>query len=219
MKEYQIAYSRPKKPVRTLIVDTKPRFKAQWELNGFPTSASGRYFRWGYGSGILADSCVLPGGSRIGSELDQLWRLGHKIAIVQTEEESEWAHASATATVFYERYGASLPRIVFVDELADFFKWRALADIFQRIARNGRERDVALIAGSQRPRKVPVEVMTEMRRLYMFMLDYAEDVKHVMQFGIPRDVWMPQGYSFYMFDKKLRMEQPSNAYYQLKVDL
>lgn len=217
MKEYQLAYSRPKKEVRTLIVDTKPRFKAEFELNGFPTSASGRYHKWGYGSGILAGSCVLPGGSRISAELDQVWRLGHKIAIVQTEEETEWAHASSVATVFYERYGAHIPRLVVVDELADFYKWRALADVFQRIARNGRERDVALLAGSQRPRKVPTEVMTEMRRLYMFMLDYYEDIKHVWEFGIPRNTMMPQGYSFYMFDKKLRLEYPSNAYYQLKL--
>jgi hypothetical protein len=219
MKEYQLAYSQKKKPVRTLIVDTKPRFKAQWELNGFPTAASGRYNKWGYGSGVLQGSYVLTGADRIGSELDQVWRLGGDIAIVQTDTESEWQYASQTATEFYERYGANIPRLVVVDELADFFKWRSLGDIFQRISRNGRERDCALITGSQRPRKVPVEVMTEMLRMYMFELDYGEDLKHAMQFGIPRNIWLPTGHTFYMYDKKLKLEYPSNGYFALNPEV
>lgn len=219
MKEYQSSHSKKKKPVRTLIVDTKPRFKAQWELNGFPTAASGRYNKWGYGSGVLPNSYVLAGAAGIGSELDQIWRLGGNIAIVQTEAESEWQYASEVASEFYERYGADIPRLVIVDELADFYKWRALGDIFQRISRNGRERDCALISGSQRPRKVPVEVMTEMLRLYMFELDFAEDLKHVMQFGIPRNIWLPTGHSFYMYDKKMKLKYPSNGYFNLNSEV
>lgn len=216
MKSYQVVYGQDN-PVRTLIVDTKPRFRAQYELNGFSTKLSKRYAKWGYGSGVIEGSFVLSGAGNIKSELDQVWRLGGHTAIVHTERESEWGYASDVATEFYESYGANTPRLLLVDELADFFRYRATGDIFQRVARNGRERDVALLTGSQRPRKVPVETLTEMRRLYMFKLDFIEDIKHVWAFGIPRGTKRPTGHVFYMYDKDLEMENPSNAYYELSL--
>jgi len=219
MHTYQMAYSLPKIPVRTLIVDTKPRFKAAYELNGVSTFTSRRYAKWGYGSGVIPNSFVVPGIGRLKSELDQVWRLGGTVAIVQSESKTEWDTVSAMAEAFYEGYGAGYPRLLVVDELADFFEFRSLGDIFQRVARNGRERDVALIAGSQRPRKVPVEIMTEMLRLYMFELMSYEDLKHLMGFGLPRDEiernGLPANHTFYMYDRKLKLEAPSNMYYEL----
>lgn len=218
MKEYQREYSTGIHSVRTLIVDTKPRFKGEYELNGFGTKLSKRYSKWGHGSGVVAGSIVLPGQSSIRSELDQVFRLGYHTAIVQCERESEWGYASDVATHFYEDFGSSIPRLLVVDELADFFKYRSFGDIFQRVARNGRERNVALITGSQRPRKIPVEIMTEMKRLYMFQLDFFEDIKHVWAFGIPRGTLKPSGHNFYMFDRELGLEKPSNDYYKLALD-
>src|SRR6266700_200734 len=160
MSEYQRTYSTENnnpnwfnktwKGVRTLIIDTKPRFRAEMELSGISTSLSRRYVKWGYGSDVIPGSYALQqkhAGS-IKSQLDQIWRLGGHTAICSTERETEWSWASECATTFFERYGASIPRLLFVDELGDFFKYRSMADIFQRVARNGRERDMAFIAGS-----------------------------------------------------------------------
>jgi hypothetical protein len=195
------------------------------ETNGIPTNWSRRYSKWGYGSGVIPESFAMPGkeahNSRpswfggIKSDLDQIWRLGGKTAIVHAESEDEWDYVSHTATVFYEEYGAEFNRLVFVDELADFFTRRSLGDIFQRISRNGRERNVALVAGSQRPRKVPLEVLTEMQRLYLFEIDFLEDLQRVFQFGIPKDVIVPTGHTFYMYDRKLKLEGVSDKYYNL----
>lgn len=215
MNAYRKEYSEEDLPVRTLIIDTKPRFKAEYELNGVPTFLSGRYKKWGYGSGIIPDSYVLPKKVPILHELNQVWRLGGNIAIVQSESQSEWPEVIKYAESFYEEYGAKYPRLLFVDELADFFEMRSLGDIFRRVARNGRERDVSLIAGSQRPRRIPVEIMTEMKRIYMFELNFMEDIKHVFQFGIPRDLMQPIGHQFYMFDRHLKNEEPSHKYYEL----
>lgn len=211
-------YSEEKKQVRALIIDTKPRFRAEFELSGITTEISRRYAKWGYGSGVLKGSYVLPRQLSIGQELDQVWRLGGTIAIAYTEEESEWEYVSRAATTFYERYGSRYPRVLYVDELADFFKQRSLGDIFQRVARNGRERDVALIAGSQRPRKVPLEVMTEMQRMYMFELDFEEDIKHVFQFGIPKGTRSPEGHTFYLYDRSLKTNEPSDMYFELDLE-
>lgn len=216
MKEYQSAYSTSRQPVKTLIIDTKPRFRAELELNGLSTAATRRYAKWGYGSGVIPGSYVLPGRQGIKSELDQVWRLGGNIAIASAESKHEWDYVTNVARTFYEGYGANNgPRLLLVDELADFFERRTLGDIFQRIARNGRERDCGLIAGSQRPRKVPVEIMTEMLRLYMFELQYEEDLKHLYQFGIPKETLVPSGHIFFMWDRKLKLEWPSNGYHEL----
>ena len=222
MNEYRLAYSKKKKPVRTLIIDTKPRWKAEKLINGIPTSWTGRYRKWGYGSGVLPGSYALPGKyiyswGGIKDDLDQIWRLGGDIAIAHAETEEEWDYVSRAASTFYEGYGADIPRLLFVDELADFYKYRALGDIFQRVSRNGRERNVALIAGSQRPRKVPLEVLTEMQRMYLFECDFEEDLQRVFQFGIPRDVVIPTGHTFYMYDRKMKRNGASDGYYQLNI--
>ena len=220
MNTYIQTYSTAKQLVRVLIIDTKPRFRAQFELNGLTTEATRRYAKWGYGSGVIPGSYVLPGNAPILHELNQVWRLGGSIAIASAESKAEWPYVTNVARKFYEGYGAIHgPRLLLVDELADFFEMRTLGDIFQRVARNGRERDVGLIAGSQRPRKVPKEIMTEFLRLYMFELQWIEgaesDLKHVMQFGLPSDVIVPEGHTFYMWDRKLKRTPPSDMYYEL----
>lgn len=224
MDNYQRAYSLPKFPVRTLIVDTKPRFMAERELNGLTTLETGRYKKWFIdGSGIIPNSYVLPRRYKIRDELEQCWKLGGTVAIIQSEAKEEWGELIEYVKYFYEGYGAKYPRLVVVDELADFYERRLLTDIFQRICRNGRERDCAFIAGSQRPRKVPVETMTELLRMYLFELDYEEDIKHVVQFGLPwkgiptRELQsvIPTGHSFFLWDRKLKEREPSNMYYEL----
>jgi len=216
MAEYQREYSTEKKPVRTLIIDTKPRFRAEKELYGVSTRVSRRYRKWGYGSGEIPNSYALPQSGSIKGNLNQVWRLGGTTAIASTERESEWGWAAETARTFYEGYGAKFPRLIFVDELSDFFISRTLSDIFQRIARNGRERDCALIAGSQRPRKIPVEIMSEMNRVYLFHIDYSEDVKNILRYGVPQDTIIPSmGHTFFMYDHELGETPPSKGYYEL----
>ena len=214
MREYQIAYSKTSKLVRTLIVDTKPRWKAERELNGLTTKQSGRYRKWGYGSGTLPGSYVLSGKGKVFDQLEQVWSFGGTIAIVQTERESEWPSAIEAARGFYEQYGADIPRLIVVDELADFYNRSNLADIFQRVARNGRERNCALLSGSQRPRKIPVEILTEMTRLYQFELDNKDDLNRVEDMGIPQHM-LPTGHAFYLWDKELKYQYPSDKYYEL----
>lgn len=215
MAEYIRAYNTTKNLVRCLIIDTKPRWRAEREVNGLSTDLSGRYNKWEYGSGVIPNSYTLHQRASIKQQLDQIWSYKSSIAIVQTEKEEEWEWASEVAVKFYEGYGAAVPRLVIVDELADFYKKRMLADIFQRIARNGRERGVALICGSQRPRKIPVEILTEMTRLYMFELDNKDDTDRVQEMGIPELVYKPSGFEFFLWDKKLKTEYPSNGYFQL----
>lgn len=215
--EYARAYSTAKQAVRTLVIDTKPRFKAEHELSGVTTKTSRRYAKWGMGSDVFGNSYALARQQGIKTELDRVWGLGGTIAIAHADGERDWGYVARVAATFYEAYGAAIPRLIYVDELADFFKYRSMGEIFTRIARNGRERNIALIACSQRPRKIPTEVITELKRLYMFSLSYKDDIKHVYEFGIPPDTQPPEGHTFYMYDKELKLQWPSNAYHELQL--
>jgi hypothetical protein len=201
-----------------LVIDTKPRFHAEWELNGLSTNTTRRYKNWGIGSKVFKNSFVVPGNQNVKKELDFIWSLKGNVAIVHAERAADLPFVSHVASVFFDSYSASIPRLVFVDELADFYRRVSLGDIFMRIARVGRERNCALIACSQRPRKIPTEVITELKRLYMFELSYREDMKHIYEFGIPEYVVKPEGHAFYMYDKELKFSFPSNAYHELRLE-
>ncbi len=167
----------------------------------------------------------MPGSYRISldgnirSELDAVWRAKSRIAIAQVRPGDivDLRSLEHVATVFYRDYSDTIPRIVLVDELADFFAVRGSGGgIFWQIARSGRELNVALMAGSQRPSYIPNVVMTESDRLYLFTLDYTEDMKKVYAMGVPKTVPVPQqAHSFFYWDKFTRFEAPSGREYIL----
>jgi hypothetical protein len=122
------------------------------------------------------------------------------------------------ATIFYGEYSDRIPRAICVDELADFYEIsrRSGTGIFTQAARSGRELNIALFAASQRPSYIPTVVMTECDRLYLFQLDYKEDMKKVYSMGVPQDVRVPSvDHSFFYWDKFLRFSGQSGLYYKL----
>jgi DNA helicase HerA-like ATPase len=167
----------------------------------------------------------VPGSYRINlagnikSELDAIWRAGSRIAIAQTHpgDIADLRALEHVAIIFYRDYSDAIPRVILVDELADFFEVRKSGGgIFWQTARSGRELNVALMAGSQRPSYIPNVVMTESDRLYLFTLDYAEDMKKVYSMGVPKTVPVPQqAHAFFYWDKFKRFEAPSGREYIL----
>lgn len=204
---------------RALIIDSKPRFKAQWSTDGI--TAKRHYKNWSRGE-------YVPGSYRIDLEadykqqLDAVWRARASIAIAQCPPGSiADLHAlELVATCFYREYSDRTPRIILVDELADFFEVRKSGGgIFWQTARSGRELNVALMAGSQRPSYIPNVVMTESDRLYLFTLDYVEDMKKVYSMGVPKTVTVPQiEHSFFYWDKFKRFTEPSGREYVLDLE-
>ncbi len=61
--------------------------------------------------------------------------------------------------------------------------------------------------------------MTEADRLYLFALDYHEDMKKVYSMGVPKDVVVPQKeHAFFYWDKFKRFAQPSGREYVLNLE-
>jgi hypothetical protein len=199
-----------------LYIDSKPRFRAEFELNGVSTDISRRYKAWdkNYGK-FIPGSFVLPLHD-VGTELKQVWRLGGNIAIAQAEKPEQWPLLMEAATKFYESSHGKIERLVYVNELSDFFEVKKIGGIFWLIARSGREKKCAIAAETQRPVYIPKVLLTEMKRLYLFQLDNEDDIKAIHNMGVPATYRPPAvEYSFLFWDKRLREKPPSGNYYKL----
>jgi hypothetical protein len=197
----------PKAPM--LLLDTKPRFRAERELNG--ASAAHRYKHWDYGSPIPG-SVVLDYRERnYGMQLAQ--DLGARIWIFQDEREAvRPLMLDAAEWFFAHAKGPRLPRLLVVDETLDFFSRNgypvkgASSDILLRVARAGRERGVLGLFATQRPSGIPPQLYVEATKVYLFRLDRDEDVKTLIANGaMPRDTWPPEeDRIFKYYDKRTK---------------
>lgn len=189
---------------RALIVDTKPHFMAEWDVSG--TSAAYRYRKYD-----RSKMCYIKGSYRLPLDvsfkksLDQVWRHGGRVAIVQVSQPGsmqEWPLLMSATKVFYEKYGHEPPRLVWVNELADFFEVQKLGGIFWLLPRSGGELNVSFLWETQRPAYIPKTVMTEAGRLYVFQLDYSEDIKRLYEVGFPKETPLPdRDHEFLLYDK------------------
>ncbi len=219
LAELMVTLLRQRQPkTQCLYIDSKPRFRAEYELNGLSTKASRRYRKWDkkYGE-TIPGSYVLPLRDPK-AELEQIWRLGGHVAIAQTNSSDEWGSLMAAAEAFYEDSFGKVERLVYVNELSDFFEVKKIGGIFWLIARSGREKKVSLIAETQRPVYVPKVVMTESVQIYLFKLKYLEDMKRMWEMGIPRDVEpVKEDHTFFYWHTKEMKRSPSGEYYRLRL--
>lgn len=192
---------------RVLIDDSKPRFRADWQLNGL--SAKRVYRKWGHGASV-SDSVLLPLSGSPDANLKQAWRLGHQVAIAQVDrvrglDDAPWLLEYMRA--FFADSSRKRHQLVAVDEMADFFSSSGAfgrGHPITQIARSGREVGCAMIGCSQRPRNIPPQVITEASQLYVFRLDYGKDLKHLQEHGMPDDAREPEAENAFLFYDKRR---------------
>jgi hypothetical protein len=187
---------------RRLILDTKPRFMAQWAANGM--SARGRYKNWSHGQ-YVPDSIVVD-------DPRDLRRAFHdyRTVIMQSRPgetmKPRLTRLLAGAEWFLDDSRKNRPQLMQVDETMDFFNVsgssRAGNDILERIARAGRERGTAALYCSQRTKSIPTPIMEEMQRLYCFRIDARGDVKRLTEMGAPSFAPPTEDYQFYYWYKR-----------------
>jgi energy-coupling factor transporter ATP-binding protein EcfA2 len=192
---------------RTLIADTKPRFRAEWELNG--RKAAHRYKHWDHGAPIPGSYVLDLALPDFG--MSTAWKLGAKVVIAQSERMAEWPIILDVIDAFFREARANRPQLLYVDELMDFFQRSghplkgASYDSILRSVRAGRERGLAVLTGSQRPVGIPVQIVSELTKLYLFRLDNENDIDHLEDFGIPANATLPhKDRDFYYYDKTVR---------------
>jgi hypothetical protein len=167
---------------RRLILDSKPRYRAEFTARGLP--AKRRYRQWSHGQ-FIPGSVVVDDPS----ELAAAWKMGARTVIAQCEGSRELTRLVMTANAFLRDSRRSRPQLCQVDETLDFYHSngspRGGDDTITQIARAGRERGTAGLFGSQRTHGLAATLMAELNRLYAFRVDYAADRKRFGEFGAP----------------------------------
>lgn len=188
----------------TIIADTKPRFQATRELDGRPTSVSRRYSKDDWGEPI-ENSVALP-LINVRQEIRMARSLRYNVAIAQIKERNHVniMKVSDAIRYAYEDRPPKKPLFVYVDELNNFFRDapKAAANPIIMTLTSGGERSVAFLGAAQRPRHISVEALESLTKLYWFHTPFSEDVKHLMNMGVPKDAKPPSMYyQFYFFDR------------------
>lgn len=164
---------------RCHIADTKPRYKAQWRATG--RSAKALYKRWDHGA-------FVPGSVLVTSpaDMDTAWATGHRITICSTRRYA--LSQDQCIAHLYENGRRGMPRLLVVDETADFFSGNAMprgTGAVVDCSRSGAEQDLAELCCSQRTRGISPHLMEHMSKLYAFALDMQSDALRYNEFGAP----------------------------------
>lgn len=182
-----------------VILDTKPRYRATWQLNGLRA----RYKHWVKGDSI-PDSVAIHSAAELGER--RLVR--SRCVIFQScypdgEQVPRYEdQAAELAERVFRQSHPGLPTLLYVDETYDLAHGSAgIVDRrLLRTVRAGRERNMAVLMGAQRPRSIPLPILTESNRLYVFMLEFDEDHKYLRKHGAQlRQV--PLGHAFVMAER------------------
>jgi DNA helicase HerA-like ATPase len=204
---------------RTLILDSKPRFRAEWELNGLSTRVSRRYKGWKRGQ-VVPGSVVLPLRSQPKAELAQAWKQKHKVVIAQIDDLDYTPWLLANLREFYRTAKDGQANLVYVDEIADFFSTSGTygkGHPMVQTIRSGREKGIAFLAASQRPRSIPASAMTEASQFYVFELAHEDDWKHLHNHGLPKDARVPDEDHAFFFYSRLRRGAVRQGYFRLNL--
>lgn len=209
---------------RIVVLDSKPHFRGEKELNGLPATL--RYRRWddGYGS-RLPGSVVLPPSGDAARDVRWAWEQGYQVILAQTSpsrSELPWLAAVIEAAYRCKRKNEQL--LLYIDETNHFFRWkRSLGNAIVNTLTSGGERNVGCLLGGQRPANISVEAMESATNLYWFYTPYVEDVKKLRAMDVPVDARPPvAGTHGFYFHSRLRPVRgvcmlPQAAVEQLKV--
>lgn len=167
---------------RRMILDSKPRYRAQWTAQGLP--AARRYRRWDHGP-VIADSVVVDDPR----DLELAWRTGARTVIVQCERRAETPRLLAAAAMFLDSSRANRPQLLQVDETGDYYHSNGSPrdgnDVLERAARAGRERGTACLFGNQRTKGMAEPILSQVTKIYLMRLDARGDVKRLHEMGMP----------------------------------
>lgn len=200
LAEYLIASWREEyENSHTVIFDSKPRFKAEYELNGLRTNV--RYRNWDWGQ-TIPGSVVIP-LKNPRAELKFAWSQGYKVVIAQIMRRTDIMRLDVAMQAAYEDRKKNTPLFFYVDEMNNFFRASRSATVGITMAiTSGGEKSTAFLGAAQRPRWIGVEAMESMTKLYWFMTPFVEDIKHLRSMGVPPDARPPdRKYVFYFFDR------------------
>lgn len=210
--------------VRGLLLDTKPRFRAELEKRGPIVRDASRHYRdWEKGP-------VVPGSYRIDihsdSPLKGYWKPDDpcRIAIAQTEEESDRPLLLNIANQWYQARARGADRLFICDELLDFYHANGVcisprANVPLKVNRAGGERGIGGLYGAQRPKGIPIQITEELTILYLFHLRFKKDMNYLYENGVPTHIEPPEeDYAFRVISINPGGKAEDRGLYRLKLE-
>lgn len=182
-----------------VIIDTKPRYRATWLLSGMRA----KYKHWVDGDSIPGSVAIHAAG-----ELRDRRLVKSRCVIFQSMHPSGEQvpayedQAAALADMTFRQSHPGQPTLLYVDETYDLAHGSAgIVDRrLLRTVRAGRERNMAVLMGAQRPRSIPLPILTESNRLYVFNLEFDEDIKYLQKHGAQLRA-VPSGHEFVLAER------------------
>jgi energy-coupling factor transporter ATP-binding protein EcfA2 len=180
---------------RILVLDTKPRWRAETQADGTHTRRLYRNF---------AKGDTIPGSVSLTRAMDWpiVWsRDANPTQTVIAQRingthKANMAFQVGCAEAFFRSQSFKRPSLIYFDEGMDFFTASASAvagsDIVQRCFRAGREKGLASLIGMQRPVGLNKQTLTELNYCALFRINNTEDVKRMLEMGWPKDAPSPK---------------------------
>ena len=83
-------------------------------------------------------------------------------------------------TLMTSKYGRG--RVIYIDEIFHLGFGQSFPDWLSKGISTARQKKISIWTCSQRPTNVPMSILTESRRVYIFYLSYMEDLKKLSKF-------------------------------------
>ena len=180
-----------------MILDSKPRFRAQWLPNG--RSAKHIYKNWSHGE-YVPDSVLIDDPR----QLKGAWSTGHRTVIVQDRYGGNVPLQTACLQQFLNESRHRRPQLAHVDEALDFFHGNGQprgGDTILRLPRAGAERGPASLFCSQRTKGFNPALLELINVLYAFRLDFDADARRFQEFGCPPFLLPTEDHEFMFWSK------------------
>lgn len=182
-----------------ILIDSKPRFRAETErmpgsFYSGRRNAGWRYKSWQKGP-VVPNSVVVD--IHHSHPFRGLWKRPGEIAIMQSGEPDDWRRMLELLMAFVRAHIGERERHLTADEVLDFYgrnTWGLVSknDVFYMAARSGGERNIGETLGSQRVKGLPILVRNMFSRATLFNLTEESDIKYLSANGIPA-VESPKG--------------------------
>ena len=202
---------------KILIVDTKPRFRANFDVRGL--SDKSHYKKWVPGATILGSTRIEPGNLR---DLDLAMSRSNIIICQSDKIDEEAGEVATTIDAFRAQSDNNNSRLVYFDEVMDFYTSngtpvRGSRNILIRCSRAGAERNLSTVFSTQRLKGIPPQYFELATKIYLFRLDYLPDYKRLAESGAPPDFMPPlENHLFKVWDKN---KDRKAVYGQFKVKI
>jgi|SRR6185437_4645920 len=213
--------------IRSLVLDSKPRFRAEIERTGpagkIVRDAKRHYDDWEQGP-------TIPGSYKLDihaeNPLRGYWKSDDpcRIVIAQTADETERFKLLQIANQWFETRVKGADRLLVVDELLDFYHGNGVCiaprcNVPLKVNRAGGERGFSGIYGAQRPRGIPVQITEELSYLYLFHLRFQQDMKFLWENGVPTNIYPPEeDYAFRLITIAPGGKAEDKGLYRLKLE-